>query len=161
MIKVCEHLKNKSEEEYIQYFTGKGKLYYCVCLKCAENEEKAAIKFSHIDEAEMKNLYLEEIKGRPELIVNIDETLFFEHEYRTIDLLSNRTILFTLALENSETEEYMFLTEDKKLIVVNFESMETNELPLNISNSKIDFSKNVEIKISSDDKLLAVYNFLG
>ncbi len=161
MIKVCDHLKNQTEEEYIKFFTGLKKEFICICLNCDANKKKTVINFSYLDETEIEDLYLEEIKGRPELIENIDENIFLKHEYKKIDIFAEKNILFTLALEKSDGDEYLFLTDDRKLFTFNFEILEINELPLMIEKSKIDFNKNIEIKISADYKLLAVYNLRG
>ncbi|MCP3921590.1 MAG: hypothetical protein GY714_03300 [Desulfobacterales bacterium] len=161
MVKVCKHLKDKTADEYIQYFTGKEQIYNCVCPECFKKKDIDSSDFSSIEETELSDLYLESIEGKPGIKIDINNNLFFKHRVISIDKLTDTEILFSIAMENNKKEEYLFLTAQNQLIKIDFETLKIHELPHILADSKIDFTKNVEMKLSKDCKLLAVYNLFG
>jgi len=162
--RVCLHLLESKERNYVCRFTGHGLDYDLICVNCqgvpsteieVTLQSVASTKF---DELEQGGFWWKGILGRPEVRIR-ESDLVFEHELLTLPALDDLQIVNICAVE-SVPDLWIGVSSDWRLVWFNFAAGSTRIGPP-LSMGQIETGRTTSIQVSRNGDFAAIVNTRG
>lgn len=165
--KICSHVADADvgDVSYYRYFTGNGTEYYLVCEECSKKPENLVDNLREVlcDTFSEYDNYLftcNGIKGYPQ-IKSRKTQLRFEHVNVRLNLRIDEKVLDYKPLDNCQNCEVIALTESFRLIKIDLKNYVHIELCRISSNTQIDITEELSLKLSKQGDLSAIVNTKG
>lgn len=161
--KVCPHIFENDEINYIRYFIGIGLQYHLLCNSCSTQFNEKNILLESVCETCFKKLedssYWCGVAGKPEIKLKPSSLNFTHHETQLNNLLSTN-FLDIQPLGTLPNSIWIGLTNDGNILTIDFESQVVSKI-VKLSASVFDLTKSTSLQIAPNGRFIALVHTLG
>ena len=162
--RVCTHLLEEADSNYVLYLSGHGQSYHLLCSSCAEQVKTGQTPslsavcsdcFQHIEE----DGYCKGIFGQPEVCPR-PSMASMTHQTLELPGLRAQDLIDIQPLQHLPACEWVGLTHTGALVHIDFDRQEVSTI-MTLESSSLDLTKSLSMVLAPDGHFAALANTFG